>query len=831
MEYNLKEKVNLAKDKDKEAIAFLYENYYKDVYYTCLKFLEDEGIAADITQEVFLKAFEQLDSLNEPDKFKSWICQIANRMSLNYIKRSKIIEFENIDADDTAQNIPDETAKTPEEISVDRDVAQVLLKAIEKLPDDQRICVFMYYYQNMSVKEIASQMGCEENTIRGKLRYANNNLRKYIENLEEDGIKLRCIGVLPFLYLIFRMEFQANSVTVPVKGASALMGELGITGKISSASALATGNVAGSTAAVAKTGLSLGAIIGIITGTVVVSAIIIIGIVVGINNEPKAQDETYHTEETLQDKSVSDIEENIPSDGYEDITTHFEVTAASEPIVFGKYIYYYEESIGCYIIKDIETNEVIKELSQDTSRYKNCNEAVIFLCEKDEYMDVVVLDKAGEYIMSDTAYIGGAGVEFDYGYFVREYSIDDLMLSKEGHFVYLSCEGGKYTLKSFNLTEGKANYEIEMPQGVICAKNENYIVYNDKENALIKILNITDGGVMASFPREDISLEYVRLLDEYYAVCTTENGYITNYRCFDCNGQELVNRNFDIAEKISFFNNPGVEVITGMNILPLQKEVNGEKQKGLFRADLTPIMDFDTKNAEYELHYQMGYLGRHGKVHAWCDYSYTGMVFLNNGETIIEANQFLDSQYDMFIAMNYGETNTVINPENGCYFEIPSTADILKLNEHDNNNYAFLVIDDNKQDVYDKTGKFLFTAQVPVYDKVFDRQTISYFANGNCYIYNNVDEEENAIYLFNISEGNLRKIDTTQTVYCSIIKDEENVIYSTKVGDVYQYILKNISTGEEQTLFENECGTICEGNEYGFIIGEESDALYDVVVY
>lgn len=652
------------------------------------------------------------------------------------------------------------------------------------------------------------QMGCSENTIRGKIRYANNNLRKYVENLEEDGIKLRCIGVLPFLYLIFRAEFQGNTVVVPAKGASALMGELGVT---------------------AKTGLSMGAIIGIVTGTIVVSAMVIIAIVAGINNNPKAKDETYNVEEELQVESVSDSEENIPSDDFEDIKTHYEFTSASEPIIFEKYFCYFDENSGCYVIKDIVKNEVIKEMSQGVSRYKDCKEAVIFLFERDKYMDVVVLDKSGEYIMSDTAYIGGADLEFDYGYFIREYSIDDLMLSKEGHFVYLSYGGGRYVLKSFNLTSGTTNYEIEMPQGVICAKNENYIVYNDKDNAVIKILNITDGGVIDSFSREDFSLDYVRLLDEYYAVCTTENGYITNYRCFDGTGQEIVNRNFDEAEKVSFFNNPGVEVATGMNFLPLQKEVNGEKQKGLFRADLTPIVDFNAKNAEYELHYQNGYLGRHSKVHAWCDYSYTGMVFLNNGETIIEAKQFLDSVYDMFVAMNYGENKTVINAENGCYFEIPSTADILKLNEHYNNNYAFLVMEDNTYNVYDKTGKFLFTANVPIYDSVFDRQTISYLEHSDYYVYNNVKDEEKVIYRFDIGEEKLQEIETNQTVYCSIMKDEDTVIYSTKDGDVYQYILKSISTGEEQKLFDSEYGVIYGSNAYGFIIGEESQGTLGIV--
>ena len=286
MEYSLKEKIVMARNGDNDAIAYLYETYYKDVYYTCFKLLQDENIAADMTQEVFLKALEQLGQLADEEKFKSWICQIANRMSLNYIKRSKIIEFGNIDGDDTALNIPDETAKTPEEITVDKDVAQVLLKAVEKLPEDQRICVFLYYYQNMSVKEIAEQMGCSENTIRGKLRYANNNLRKYVENLNEDGIKLRCVGVLPFLYLVFRTEFQDNTVEVPKQGVNLLTNKL---------SGIKNIGMVSQPVATAKAGLSIGTIIGIAVGTVVVSILVIVGIVVGVNissdkkNEPKEE--------------------------------------------------------------------------------------------------------------------------------------------------------------------------------------------------------------------------------------------------------------------------------------------------------------------------------------------------------------------------------------------------------------------------------------------------------------------------------------------------------------------------------------------------------------
>ncbi len=816
MEDNVKKQVALAKEGNGKAITFLYETYYKDVYYTCLKFLKDDNTTADMTQEVFLKAFSKLNSLEDEEKFKSWICQIANRMSLNYIKRSKLITFENMDDNSEISNLPDENVKTPEEISVDRDVAQVLLQAVEKLPEDQRICVFMYYYQNMSIKEIALQMGCSENTVRGKLRYASNNLRKYVENLEEDGIKLRCMGVLPFLYLIFRAEFQANTVSVPLQGANAMMKELGIPEK-----AGATGKiVAGGTVTTAKKAISLGTIWGILTGTFVVGVLVIVGIVFGSKLFQQKEDEAIDTQDYLSEEAVSGYEEEVLSE-YMDITTHYQFEAYGEVRILGRYFCYRDGNTDNYIIKDIMTGEIIKELPQGISKLKECEDAIIFLCEREEYMDVVVLGKQQAYVMNDTAYIGDAGQ--DYAYFIREYAIDDLMLSKEGDFVYLSYEGGKYIIKSIDLKDGTSNYGVEVAQGVIGVKNENYIVYNDKENEVIQIRDICDGSLIASYPKEEYFLQYVRLLDEYYAVSTVENGYITNYSCYNKKGQELVNKGFGAEEKVAFFDSPGVEVATGMNILPMQKEIDGEKHKGLFRADLTPIVDYSLENADYELYYQNGYLGRHSKVYAWYNLSYTGEVFLNNGETIVEANQFLDFSNDVFIAIN-DDRKTVINMENGCCFEIPYNADFIKINDVCISDYKYLVKDNNNYSIYDKTGKFLFETDVPIYDSIFGRQTISYIGNSSYHIYNDVEKEQNIIYCYNADKENTQEIATEHAVYdVAAMKDENKIIYSSREGDIYHYILKDITNTEEQLLFDSEYGEIYGVSEYGFVIGKKGD--------
>ena len=829
MEHSLKEIIIKAKNGDNDAIAYLYETYYKDVYYTCFKLLQNENVAADMTQETFIKAFEQLGKLVEEEKFKSWICQIANHMSLNYIKRSKIIEFGNIDSDDTALNIPDETSKTPEEIMVDKDVAQILLQAVEKLPYDQRLCVFMYYYQNMSVKEIAEQMGCSENTIRGKLRYANSNLRKYIENLNEDGIKLRCIAVLPFLYLVFRTEFEEKMIEIPKQGINKLTGRL---------TGLKNASKAGKAVAAAKTGLSVGGIVGITVGSVAVLVFMIVGIVVGVNsglskkndssvNHDMVNNET--TEKITESMGSAEDEENIGNDESDDITKHFSFNSTGIMRMAGRYFYYADADTGMYVIKDLLTGEVIKEFSQGDIKFKECEEALIVLCEREEYMDVVVLDKDGNYIMTDTAYIAGTGQEFDYAYFIRDYAIDDLMLSKEGDFVYLSCEDDKYVIKSFDLAGGNTKYKIDVPRGVICAKNEHYFVYNDMENSLIEIRDIYNGNIIASYNRDEYKLDYVRLLDEYYAVCTTNNGYITNYGSFDKNGDEIVNRDFDIGEKVAFIDNPGIEYAMGLNILPMQKENDGVKEKGLFRADLTPIVDFSEENTEYELFTYSEYLGRHSKLYAWIDYDYTGAVFLNNGETIIEAHRFLDTSNDVFIAMNNEETKTVINMENGCVFEISLEADLIKINEN-SRNYMFLVKEEDRCLLYDKMGKLVLNLDVPVYESIYGRTTISYTYQGNIFVYNNVNEETNILYCYDASTGDTQELATDYEVYSCVIKDEGTIIYVSKAGDTYKYILKEIKTGEEKLLFESQYGDIYLMSGYGFVIGK-TESEKELIVY
>jgi RNA polymerase sigma factor (sigma-70 family) len=83
------ELVTLARGGSDDAFAALYERYFPGVFDFLTRLLRDRQEAADIAQDTFIKAFERLDSLENPDSFRSWLFTIAHRNGLNRIERSK----------------------------------------------------------------------------------------------------------------------------------------------------------------------------------------------------------------------------------------------------------------------------------------------------------------------------------------------------------------------------------------------------------------------------------------------------------------------------------------------------------------------------------------------------------------------------------------------------------------------------------------------------------------------------------------------------------------------------------------------------------------------
>ena len=205
---NYENLVNGIKQNDNSSIVEFYNEFYKDIYYVCYKITGNEKDAEDVAQETLFRAINKIDLLEPPERLPAWLRTIANNLSINYLKKNR--KFDIADNYDITDDILSEEflspKKTPEDIVADKEVADILISMIDKLPEEQRITIFMFYYEEMSVKEISETMNCSEATVRSRINYAKKSLRKQVEELENKGIKLRCTAILPFLLTIYSYE-------------------------------------------------------------------------------------------------------------------------------------------------------------------------------------------------------------------------------------------------------------------------------------------------------------------------------------------------------------------------------------------------------------------------------------------------------------------------------------------------------------------------------------------------------------------------------------------------------------------------------------------------
>lgn len=200
-----------AKRKDTRAIEFLYNEFYGEVYYTCYKILGSQEDAKDIAQDTFLEAFIGIDNLNQPLSFKFWINRIAANKSFNFLKRYNRINVSSREIVEQLSQVEDIEAN-PENVVIENDVRYTIESIMARLPQEQRRTLFLFYYQEMTVKEIAELYQCSESTVRSRLAYARKFMRREVEKLEDNGYKLRCLTALPFIFALFNAEKSTTTI-------------------------------------------------------------------------------------------------------------------------------------------------------------------------------------------------------------------------------------------------------------------------------------------------------------------------------------------------------------------------------------------------------------------------------------------------------------------------------------------------------------------------------------------------------------------------------------------------------------------------------------------
>lgn len=213
-EVDYTEAVEKAKQGDQQAKEVLYIETCQHMFFLAKSIVKSDEEAMDIIHDSYICVFQKLDNIKNAAGFKSYLrTTVANRCK-NYLRKKKPLYLSDMTEDGTELELEDTDGVIPGELVGNEDVIECVRRVVESLPEEQRMCVILRYYDEMSLQEIADTLEISLGTVKSRLSRANKKMRDEIERLEEEeNKKFRCI--IPFFWLRAGLEGMENETDVP----------------------------------------------------------------------------------------------------------------------------------------------------------------------------------------------------------------------------------------------------------------------------------------------------------------------------------------------------------------------------------------------------------------------------------------------------------------------------------------------------------------------------------------------------------------------------------------------------------------------------------------
>lgn len=182
-----RELVDLLKNGNEMAFSDLVKRHQQKLLNMCFRLLKDQGLAEDVAQEAFVKAYQKIHLFEGRSSFKSWLFQIAMNTGKNKLRSLKkgFLEIDKVHLS---------VAPRAEQDLSQRDTKNLLAKEIHKLPDKQRQALILRIHEDLSFKEIAGIMQCPYDTAKANYRHGLMKLRKVF--LAKAGDDSLCLAML-----------------------------------------------------------------------------------------------------------------------------------------------------------------------------------------------------------------------------------------------------------------------------------------------------------------------------------------------------------------------------------------------------------------------------------------------------------------------------------------------------------------------------------------------------------------------------------------------------------------------------------------------------------
>jgi RNA polymerase sigma-70 factor (ECF subfamily) len=184
------------KSGDARAFSTLVQRHRGPVYNFILRYVGHRQRAEDLLQETWIKVVRSSGEWQPKARFTTWVYTIARNLCVDSARKETFRKTDSLDApasQDESEGrsvgdlVADEAGQTPDRAAHNVRLRPLIEQALQGLPSEQREVFLLREYQGIGFKEIAEVTGVNENTVKSRMRYALEGLRKKLEELGVDG--------------------------------------------------------------------------------------------------------------------------------------------------------------------------------------------------------------------------------------------------------------------------------------------------------------------------------------------------------------------------------------------------------------------------------------------------------------------------------------------------------------------------------------------------------------------------------------------------------------------------------------------------------------------
>ena len=174
------------KDGDGASFAILLEKHRLPVIHFLYRMVQNQGVAEELGQEVFLRVYKARGTYEPTAKFTTWLFRIATHLALNWLRDRKPEKtqdsIDEVSGEGPVRELADRSGTIEQKLVQDARLAEIRA-AIEALPGKQRAAVLMHKYEEMEYVQIAGVLGCSESAVKSLLFRAYETLRARLAHL------------------------------------------------------------------------------------------------------------------------------------------------------------------------------------------------------------------------------------------------------------------------------------------------------------------------------------------------------------------------------------------------------------------------------------------------------------------------------------------------------------------------------------------------------------------------------------------------------------------------------------------------------------------------